>query len=224
MTAALAVFLKAPRPGAVKTRLVPALGAEAAAGLYRALAEAVVAATRPDPGEYERLFFFTPGDARAEVEAWFPGEALVAQDGQDLGARMSSAFDDAFRRGGDRVVLVGSDVPSLSREDVGFALSALEDHDLVLGPARDGGYYLIGLTRPRPALFENMAWGTGSVFAATMERAAALGLTVRVLQERRDIDTLEDVRAEWASLRPIMTGRKALDAIETALGLARGRR
>ena len=204
MRPVLAVFLKAPRPGAVKTRLIPALGAAGAARLYRALAESVVAGTRPGPGEYERLVFFTPEEARAEVEAWFPGEVCVAQQGADLGARMSAACDEAFRRGAARVVIVGSDVPGLTRGDVRLALASLQDHDLVLGPAQDGGYYLIGLGQRRPSLFEGVAWGTGSVFATTMERAAGLGLSVRVLEERRDIDTLEDVRAEWARLRPLL--------------------
>jgi uncharacterized protein len=209
--AVLAVFLKAPRPGAVKTRLIPALGAAGAARLYRALAEAVVAGTRPAPGEYERLFFFAPAPARAEMESWFPGEAWIAQEGPDLGARMAAAFDEAFGRGAERAAIVGSDVPGLSRHDVGVALAALQDHDLVLGPARDGGYYLIGLGHRRPALFEGVAWGTGSVFATTMERAAALGLSVRVLEGRRDIDTVEDVRAEWARLRPLLDDELAED-------------
>ena len=218
MKAVLAVFLKAPRAGAVKTRLIPALGAAGAARLYRALAEAVVAATRPGPAEYERLLFFTPAEARAEMEAWFPQEAWIAQEGDDLGARMSSALDEAFRRGADRVALAGSDVPGLGRADVSLALASLSDHDLVLGPARDGGYYLIALAHPRPGLFRGVAWGTGSVFAATMERAAALGLSVRVLEERRDIDTLEDVRAEWARLRPLLDDDLA-DDLARQMGL-----
>ena len=152
MKAVLAIFLKAPRRGAVKTRLVPAVGDAGAARLYRALAEAVVAATRPGPDGYDRLFFFTPAEARAEMEAWFPGQAWIAQEGADLGARMSSAFDVAFRRGARRVAIVGSDVPGLSRDDVCLALASLADHDLVLGPARDGGYYLIGLRQRVPAL------------------------------------------------------------------------
>lgn len=217
MKAVLAVFLKAPRPGAVKTRLVPALGPEAAAGLYRAIAEAVVEQTRPLAGEYERLLCFTPPEARAEMEAWFPGEALLEQGGGNLGARMARAFDEIFRRGADRVALVGSDVPGLARADVVSALASLEEHDLALGPARDGGYYLIALGRPRPELFRGIAWGTPSVFAATMERAAALGLTVRVLDERRDVDTLDDVRAEWTRIRALVT-RPVAEAVERALG------
>jgi rSAM/selenodomain-associated transferase 1 len=177
----------------------------------------VVARTRPRGGEYERLMVFTPPEARAEMAAWFPGEALLAQDGPDLGARMSSAFGDAFRRGADRVAVIGTDVPALTRDDVLEALASLEDHDLVLGPSRDGGYYLIGLARPRPALFQGIAWSTSTVFAATMERAAGLGLTVRILEERRDIDTLDDVRAEWTRIRPLLAGPLA-DAIAGALG------
>jgi glycosyltransferase A (GT-A) superfamily protein (DUF2064 family) len=84
------------------------------------------------------------------------------------------------------------------------ALDSLGDHDLALGPAMDGGYYLIALGRPWPELFRGIAWGTASVFAVTMERAAVLGLTVRVLEPRRDIDTLDDVRAEWARIRPLV--------------------
>jgi uncharacterized protein len=219
VTAVLAVFLKAPRPGAVKTRLVPALGPDTAARLYRALAERVLETTRPRPTEYERRLFFAPPEAGAEMEAWRPGEAWIPQTGADLGARMSSACNGEFRRGADRVAIVGSDVPGLTGADVLSALGSLEDHDLAVGPARDGGYYLIALARARPELFRGLAWGTSAVFAATMERAAALGLTVRVLEERRDIDTPDDVRAEWASLRPLLA-RGVADAIENALGLA----
>jgi rSAM/selenodomain-associated transferase 1 len=188
----------------VKTRLIPGLGAAGAAELYRVLAEDVVARIRPRAREYERLFFFTPDDARPEMEAWFPGETWVAQEGTDLGARMSAAFDEAFRRGARRAAIIGSDVPGLSRDDVAAAFASLDDHDLVLGPARDGGYYLIALERPRPGLFRGIAWSTHSVFAATMERAAGLGLAVRALEPRRDIDTLDDVRAEWERIRPLL--------------------
>jgi uncharacterized protein len=217
LKAALAVFLKAPRPGAVKTRLVPALGPETAAGVYRALAESVVDGTRPRSGDYERVLFFTPADARAEMEAWLPGETLLAQEGPDLGSRMCAAFEECFRRGADRVAVAGSDVPGLGSGDVVAALDALADHDLALGPALDGGYYLIAFQQPRPALFQGMAWGSASVFAATMERAAVLGLTVRVLEPRRDVDTIDDLRAEWARIRPLLTGSLA-GTVEKAVG------
>lgn len=217
----LLVFLKKPAPGGVKTRLGAELGEEAAAELYRALAEEEVRRTTPRPDEYERVFFFSPAEARPEMEAWFPGEVWLPQQGPDLGSRMTAAFAEAFRRGARRAAIVGSDVPWVSREIVLEALRSLDDHDLVLGPARDGGYYLLALDRVRPALFEGIAWSTPSVFPATVERAGALGLAVRVLDPLRDVDTLADVRAEWDRLRGLLAARPALvRAIEQALARA----
>lgn len=214
----LLVFLKSPRPGDAKTRLIPRLGARVAADLYRALAEEEVRRTAPREGEYERLFFFAPSGAADEMRSWFPGERWLPQRGEDLGARMAAAFDEAFRRGARRAALIGSDVPQLSREGVLEALGALEEHDLVLGPARDGGYYLIALARAQPALFGGIPWSSASVLAATVERAGSLGLAVRLLEPLRDIDTLADVRAEWPLLKGVLASRPELAAaIETAL-------
>lgn len=215
---ALVMFVKHPRPGAVKTRLAAAIGPQAAAELYRALAEHVLEATAP-AGEYERLVFFDPPEALADMRAWLPGVRLLAQSGDDLGARMSDAFDRAFARGARRVAIVGTDAPGVSRETVTGALAALDAADLVIGPAEDGGYYLVALREPRPELFAGMAWSTPSVAGETRARAAAAGLTVRDLPRRRDVDTVEDLRAEWPAVRALLAGRTELrDAIEAALG------
>jgi len=192
---ALVVFVKHPAPGAVKTRLAAAIGPEAAARLYRALAEHVLEATTPLAGEYERLVFFDPPEALAEIRAWLPGVRLLAQSSGDLGARMSDAFARAFARGAERVALVGTDAPGVSRESVKEALDALGAADVVIGPAEDGGYYLIGLRAPRPGLFAGIAWSTPSVREETLARAAAAGLSVRELLPLRDVDTLEDLCA-----------------------------
>ncbi len=112
----LVVFVKEPRPGAVKTRLAAEIGADAAALVYRALAEGVLEATTPRPGEYERLVFFDPPEARQALRAWLPGVSLRAQAGADLGARLSDAFARAFGRGATRVAIVGSDIPGVTRE------------------------------------------------------------------------------------------------------------
>jgi rSAM/selenodomain-associated transferase 1 len=208
----LLVFVKAPRPGAVKTRLAAVLGDEAAAGLYRVLAEEEIRRTAPRSGEYERVLVFTPEDARAEVEAWLPGESLESQQGADLGERMSRAFASAFAAGARRVAIVGTDVPSCGREHVAEAFRSLDAHDVVLGPAHDGGYYLVALDRPRPALFQSIPWSTASVLPATAERAGALGLGVRMLDPLRDIDTIADLRAEWPRVRPLLAGT-ALEAV-----------
>ena len=203
----LIVFVKCPRAGEVKTRLAAEIGAEAAAELYRALAEAEIEATRPIGGEYARVFFFAPADARADMEAWLPGETWLPQEGADLGARMANAFAAAFARGAERVGIIGSDVPWLSRDTVLAAFRALDDGDVLLGPAHDGGYCLLALKAPRPRLFDGIAWSTSSVLAATLARAAALGLSVQQLEPLRDIDTLEDIRAEWRRLGPILAER-----------------
>jgi hypothetical protein len=216
----LIVFVKEPRPGAAKTRLAAAVGAGPAAELYRALAEEEIRRTAPRPGEYERQFFFAPASARPAMEAWLPGEVLVAQEGEGLGVRMAAAFGEVFRRGARRAAVIGTDVPWVSRELVADAFAALDEHDLAVGPTTDGGYYLLAVDRPRPALFQGIAWSTPSVFAATTERAGALGLRVRVLPELPDIDTLEDVRAHWDELRALLAGRPAAEAVARALGLA----
>ncbi|HSB61602.1 MAG TPA: TIGR04282 family arsenosugar biosynthesis glycosyltransferase, partial [Vicinamibacteria bacterium] len=213
----LLVFVKEPRPGAAKTRLVPVLGAERAAELYRLLAEEEIRRTAPARGEYERLFFFAPPEAR--LADWLSGETLLPQQGADLGARMAGAFDEAFRRGATRAAIVGTDVPFVSRDLVLEAFRALDDHDLVLGPAKDGGYYLLALGRPRPALFSDIAWSTASVLASTVDRAGGLGLSVRLLEPLRDIDTLEDVRAERVRLGPLLARSPGLAAaVAEALG------
>lgn len=198
-TSRLLVFAKAPRPGGVKTRLGAVLAADLAAALYRAMAEAVLVRTREAP--CARTVFFAPGEAEAEMAAWLPHETLVPQEGDDLGARMAAAFTWAFGTGATKVVLVGTDVPGLSDEHVRAALLALDAHDVVLGPARDGGYYLVALRRPAPALFEGVAWGTADVLAQTLARAEAAGLAVAPLAPLGDVDELADLRREWPALR-----------------------
>ena len=217
----LIVFVKEPRRGTVKTRLVPTLGRDRAAELYRALAEEEVRRTAPRPGDYERLFVFTPAEARPALERWFPGETFLPQEGTDLGARMAQAFAAAFARGARRAAIIGTDVPWVSRELVREALLALDDHEVVVGPARDGGYYLLALDRPRPLLFEGIPWSTPAVLCATAERVNLLGLRLSVLEPLGDIDTLEDIRREWRVLRPLLEGRPHLiAAIEAALASA----
>jgi len=208
---ALIVFVKAPRPGAVKTRLVPALGPENAATFYRLLAEEEVRQTTPQRGEYDRLFFYAPAAARSELEAWLGSQAWFPQEGADLGARMAGAFETAFSRGARRAAVIGTDVPGVSREIVVEAFAALDDHDVILGPTHDGGYYLLALKQARRELFEGIAWSTPDVLPATLDKARGLHLSVYCLSRLMDIDTLEDVRAEWTRLRPLLSRTPALD-------------
>jgi uncharacterized protein len=202
----------------VKTRLAAAIGVQAAADLYRALAEHVLEATTPFPGDFERLVFFDPPESLADVREWLPGVRLMAQSGHDLGARMADAFARAFARGAQRVAIVGTDAPGVSRATARQAFSALDGADVVIGPAADGGYYLIALTESRPGLLAGIEWSTPMVREQTLARAAAAGLVVSELPPLRDVDTLDDLRAEWPGVRQILGERRGLrDAIESVL-------
>jgi uncharacterized protein len=214
----LLLFLKWPEPGLAKTRLIQALGPETAAAVYRLLAEAEVAATRPEAGEYDRLFCFSPANAEARVRAWFPGEGVWAQPEGDLGQRMAKAFQEAFARGATRVALIGTDIPWVTRDLVALSFEALASADVVLGPTHDGGYYLVAMARPLPGLFEGIEWSTSSVLAATRERAEALGLVTRLAPLLTDIDTFDDLRATWDELEPLLGREPAVrDAVAQAI-------
>jgi len=206
----LVVFVKEPRPGSVKTRLAVAIGDDDAAQLYQVFVETVLAATTPAPGEYERLVFYDPPEAGERMRAWLPSGRLRQQATGDVGQRMAACFARCFARGASRVVLAGSDAPALGRGEVRAAFDALADHDLVLGPAVDGGYYLVGLCAPQPTLFEGVAWSTASVLDETLVRAAAAGLSVAQLAPLRDVDTADDLRAEWPRVERLLESRPQL--------------
>ena len=211
----LAVFVKEPRPGAVKSRLAAALGAEAAAEVYRAIAEEAMRRTAPRRDEYDRIVAFDPPSAGAAIGEWLgvTAGALLRQPTGDIGLRMERVFDELFRRGARRVARIGTDVPALSYEDVQDALESLDEHDVALGPATDGGYYLIALKGPEPELFRGIRWSSPDVLTGTLERAARRGLSVRVLRTIGDVDTVEDLAAEWERVRPLL-GEKTREEIE----------
>lgn len=196
----LLVFLRAPREGQVKTRLAREIGPVAALEAYRALLQRTLDAAA-DFGAVELRF--TPADALPLVEPLLrPGWTAVAQGDGDLGGRLDSAFRDAFRDGFQRVMVVGSDCPEIGPEDLGLADERLSETDVVLGPAHDGGYWLLGLRRPAPFLFRDMPWSTPQVFAETVRRVEAAGLRLGRLRELADVDTAADWRRWLERARP----------------------
>jgi len=194
---ALAIFVKSPRAGQVKTRLGDAIGADEAAELYRSLGRQVVEQC-VDPARHGTTVWFAPAADEAEIRSWLGDlgvDAFVPQSDGGLGVRMAGMFEDHFARGASRVVVIGSDCPGMGRSKVQLALDSLDAADMAIGPARDGGYYLLGLRKPAPALFEAVSWSTDHVFQQTMRNAMALGLRVVVLPALRDLDTVEDACA-----------------------------
>ena len=186
------VFAKAPRPGEVKTRLATDLGDAAATRLYRTMGRTVVDGLRG--GAFRIHVCFSPGDARGEMEAWLGTDELEFQPqvSGDLGQRMEMAAEEAFRTT-SRVCMVGTDTPDLDRRVVEEALAKLEEADMVVGPARDGGYYLLALNRLEPSLFRDVPWSTAQVLETTLARANTAGLTVHTLAMRVDVDRITDV-------------------------------
>ena len=181
------VFLKAPRLGTVKTRLAATLGEEAALDAYVKMTHTVLAVLS---GWSRVNLCYTPDEAEPEIHTWMqPGWNCMPQGGGDLGTRMHRAFTKAK----GPAVIVGTDCPSIRIDDIHEASKALEEKDLVLGPAKDGGYWLIGLNAPYPALFEGINWSTESVLSDTLARAKAAGLSCHLLRELADVDT----EADW---------------------------
>ena len=188
----LAIFARLPIPGEVKTRLSPAVPPELSALLYLAMLTDAFEVAMGAGAERVDVFWASVGNQAPDL-AVPQGVAVRHQQGADLGERLAAAFAELLPDPADRAVVIGADCPDLHPAVIRQAFAALDDHDLVLGPARDGGYYLIGLRRPAPALFDRVSWGTDRVFAQTLEWAERGGLRVATLGVLADIDTSEDL-------------------------------
>ena len=201
LSTALVIFAKAPIPGQVKTRLCPPLTPDEAATLHGSFVIDMLERTKVAVAKlklpFDRYLACAPSSALVffKIMEERQGVKLIDQVGDDLGARMNQAFVEMFTQGYQRVLIVGTDVPSLPLDHYKQALALLDSHDLVLGPALDGGYYLIGLKRATPDLFVGIPWSTDRVLGMTQEKAAKLGLKTALTAPWRDVDTIEDVQA-----------------------------
>ncbi|MEO7151433.1 MAG: TIGR04282 family arsenosugar biosynthesis glycosyltransferase, partial [Burkholderiaceae bacterium] len=188
LAATVIVFAKAPQPGLAKTRLIPALGAQGAADLAaRLLTHAVEAAVEAGLGAVELCCTPDADDPVFEALARRHGLERTLQGDGDLGARMHRALARALHRA-PAALLIGTDAPDLDAAFLRQAAAALAAHPAVFGPALDGGYALVGLTRPAPALFDAMAWSTSAVMAETRQRLQRLGIGHVELRPLADID------------------------------------
>ncbi|MBD1919170.1 MULTISPECIES: TIGR04282 family arsenosugar biosynthesis glycosyltransferase [Cyanophyceae] len=194
----LLMFTRYPEPGRTKTRLIPHLGPEGAADLQRQMTEHVfthvTAATQGLPLVVEVHF---AGGSLAQMQGWL-GNAVTYcdQSSGSLGDRLIAAFGQSFDLGRPGAIAIGSDCPALGGNHLAAALQALERVDVAIGPATDGGYYLIGLRRLETALFKDIDWGTDRVLGQTLAIATAQGLTVELLTPLTDIDYPADL-PQW---------------------------
>ena len=216
---ALAVMAKAPIAGTVKTRLVPPLTPAQAAEVYHALLrdqlEHLKALTVAD-----LYVAYAPRHARAVfADILPPGFCCFPQRGEDLGARMGTVFDHLLDREYEKVVLIGSDLPALPLNylERAFESLSIRRNRVVLGPSRDGGYYLVGMNRRTPEMFQGMRWSHDQVLAQTLTKLAALGIDNELLPVWFDVDTVEDLRRLQAWSDP-----RAMEALKNTLCLLRG--
>lgn len=196
--AGLALFLAYPEPGTVKSHLAEALGAERAARFYWECALVVMAkALRLKDAAV--FVFFTPEERAGEIESLvmarfggFEGR-FIAQRGRTLGERINHALERLKTMGYARQLVLGTDSPTLPQEYLQRAVDELATADAVIGPAWDGGYYLVGLKQPDVRVFANVAWGSGSELGTTFDNLTALGRRATILPRWQDVDTVDDL-------------------------------
>jgi uncharacterized protein len=216
----VAVFARWPEPGRVKTRLSPALPPELACDLHRAMLEDALSVALAAPASRRSVYWEgapSPGAGRVP-----PGFEQRTQVGADLGERLAHAFAELLDDPACHAVVIGADCPDLEARVVEQALEALRRSDVVIGPAIDGGYYLIGLAHPAPELFAGIAWSTPRVLAQTLERTAAAGRSVEQLQPLEDLDT-PDALVRWLAVRASTPVARGAPATNGAKGLATAR-
>ena len=192
----LIVFVKNPIPGAVKTRLQVRYAPEQVAALYAAFVRDVLARVESIDSD-QRVIAFDPPDAEFEVRALFGGGKVqwqhVPQVQDDLGVRMREALVQQLDAGVSAAVLIGTDIPSLPAHHITQAFDLLRTKDVVLGPSIDGGYYLVGVSRSTPEIFEDVEWSTPSVLSQTIDRVQRAGRTLGLVSPWFDVDTPEDL-------------------------------
>jgi rSAM/selenodomain-associated transferase 1 len=190
----LILFVKWPEKGKVKSRLTVALDEDTVLNLYKCFVEDLLHTVKESG--FQPVIAFYPADAGDRVGSWLGSEyRYVPQTGNELGERMKNTFQWAFSRGHSRVVLIGSDFPDLPAEIISDAFASLNNHDAAIGPAQDGGYYLIGFRNDAfsPRIFDNIPWSTSAVFARTIEILKEEGCNICELQLWKDIDRPEDI-------------------------------
>ena len=186
---ALIIFTRNPELGKVKTRLAATIGDFAALEIYKFLIAHTVKIT--SSVKADKYVFYS--ENIQEKDAWNTNDyRKELQNGRDLGERMKNAFEHLIKKGYQKVVIVGSDIFELNSQDIEDSITALNDSKYVIGPAKDGGYYLLGMTQLNKNIFENKDWGTATVFNDTINNLEEKDVTL--LSKKNDIDIYDDIK------------------------------
>lgn len=185
----LIIFVKNIKLGKVKTRLAKTVGDENAFTIYKALVEVTEIATSSINVD-KRIYF-----SDAIIHEKWPNDYKAVQKGEDLGQRMSNAFKDGFNDGYTEIVLIGSDLPNITKKVINNGFGSLKSKEVVFGPAEDGGYYLVGMSKLHHFIFENKAWSTSNLLEETLSELKQKKIEVSLIETLNDIDTFEDLQA-----------------------------
>jgi rSAM/selenodomain-associated transferase 1 len=198
---ALIIFIKTPIPGLVKTRLQPQLTEEQSAEIYSAFLRDLND-TFKKANNFDLWYAVSPENFNEDILARFIQlDKYFLQEDRDLGERMQNAFQTLFSKGYESLVLIGSDIPSININIISQALQGLANNDCMIGPSKDGGYYLIALSSPQSYLFNDIRWSTSEVFEKTIELLDKKGLTYKILPELEDIDTYKELISFYEELK-----------------------
>ena len=216
----LIVFAKNPIPNQVKTRLIPLVSPEQAASLYSAFL-IDWCETLSELSNVDLVIAYTPAESQSDLQTLLGEDvAYIPQAGIDLGERLTSATKWASENRYNKIILVGSDSPTLPISYIFQAVVGLDTRDVVIGPSVDGGYYLIGfssknLTAIVPSVFEDIAWSTANVFQQTVQRIQAIDATLKLLPPWYDVDTPDDLAFLHAHLSAMRLSENSVQAIRT---------
>jgi rSAM/selenodomain-associated transferase 1 len=193
MKNAVIIFTKNPEAGKVKTRLAATIGNDAALSVYVQLLSRTVSITNQLP--VDKFVFYSNHIMQEDI--WNNNHFFKqVQSGHDLGERMKNAFTDIFKKDYEKIVIIGTDCPDLNPNIILNAFARLDFHDVVIGPAEDGGYYLLGMKQIHPQLFENISWSTDAVLSETQIKCDDLQLDYHLLPMLKDIDEEKDLSFE----------------------------
>lgn len=185
----LIVFVKNIILGKVKTRLAKTIGDVGAFNIYYELFSITESASQKVA--VDRHIYFSD----VIIPSKWEGDKKFVQEGQDLGIRMRNAFQNGFKDGYENVILIGSDLPNISKDIIDSGFDTLQNNDVVFGPAEDGGYYLIGMSKMNTAIFENKPWSQSELLAVTLTQLKEQPQSVGFIETLNDIDTFEDLIA-----------------------------